>query len=184
MEKNSVQFLIIGLIVGFIAGALAVDRGIILSSSKKERLDDVTATSTKENVLEEVKNEEVEGAGDVNTQETRTTSGVVLSGKNTVDVEDQPAGNSVKISSIVLNEMGWVVIHEDASGKPGNVLGAALVFAGEHSLVPVELLRNTEKGKTYHVVLHTDNGDRVFDLKKDFPITDSAGNVQMLFTAE
>ncbi len=179
MDKKSVQFLIIGLVVGFIVGALAVDRGFILSSVGVSDNDD-TATSTVEKGIQDA-----EGATVDVGQDTRTTSGVVLSGKNTVDVENQSAGNLVTISLVELNQMGWVVVHEDAGGKPGNVLGAALVFAGEHSAVPVELLRKTEKGKTYYAMLHTDDGDKAFDLKKDKPIADSTGaTIQISFVAE
>lgn len=180
MDKKSVQFLIIGLVVGFIIGALAVDRGFILSSTNVSDKGD-TATSTIEKGIQDVE----EGISVDGNQDTRTTSGVVLSGKNTVDVENQSAGNIVTISSVELNQMGWVVVHEDVGGKPGNVLGAALVFAGEHNAVSVELLRKTEKGKTYYAMLHTDDGDKAFDLKKDRPIADSTGaNIQISFVAE
>ncbi len=179
MDKKSLQFLIIGLVVGFIVGALAVDMGFILSSARVDNEDD-TATSTVEKGIQDVDGATVDAV-----QDARTTSGVVLSGKNTVDVENQSAGNIVTISSVELNQMGWVVVHEDIGGNPGNVLGAALVFAGEHRVVPVELLRKTEKGRTYYAMLHTDDGDKVFDFKKDRPIADSTGtNIQVPFVAE
>ncbi len=179
MDKKSVQFLIIGLVVGFIVGALAVDRGFILSSVDVSGNND-TATSTVDKGEQDVAGTTV----DVD-QDTRTTSGVVLSGKNTIDIENQRAGNLVTISSVELNQMGWVVIHEEVGGKPGNVLGAALVFVGEHNAVSVELMRKTEKGKTYYAMLHTDDGDKVFDLKKDKPIADSTGAIiQISFVAE
>jgi len=182
MDTKSVQFLIIGLVVGFIVGALAVDRGFILGGNPLG--DELNGATTTPRGLGLPSTDTV-SSGASTGEDTTATSGIVLAGKNALDVENQPAGNTVTLPLVVLNQMGWVVIHEDAGDKQGNALGAALVFAGERSGVLVELLRSTVKGRTYYAMLHNDDGDKVFDLKKDLPIADSTGAViQMSFVAE
>ena len=163
MDTKNTWYLVAGLIIGFIIGALAVDKGIILQGSTALDGKGSTATSTEE--------------GDTSGLQT---SGIVLAGKNAIDINDQPAGMIVTAALTVLNEQGWVAIHEDANGEPGWILGATLVFAGERNNVAVELLRATEKGKTYYAMLHDDDGDKAFDMKKDFPIKDSTGSVIMM----
>ena len=179
MDTRNIQFLIIGLVVGFIVGALAVDRGFILGGIPAE--NEVDGATTTPRSLGLPKGTTSPGISDDET----TTSGIVLAGKNAIDVKNQPARSTVTIPLVILNEMGWVVIHEDDTGRPGNALGAALVFAGERSNIVVELLRPTVKGKTYYAILHIDDGDKIFDLKKDLPIVDSTGaTIQMSFVAE
>lgn len=168
MDTKNTWYLVAGLIIGFIVGALAVDKGIILQKSATLNENEDVATTTSDGSVSEVK-----------------TSGIVLAGKNALDVTDQPAGQSVIMALTVLNEQGWVAIHEDVSGEPGRILGATLVFAGERNNVVVDLLRKTVKGQTYYAMLHTDDGDKAFDIAKDLPIKDSTGNVIMMkFVAE
>lgn len=171
MDSKNAWYLIAGLVIGFVLGALAVDRGVILQRSPNVDDDEgaMTATSTDEAL----------------DMEEGRTSGIMLTGKNTLDVSDQLAGSLVNLSSVALNEQGWVAIHEDADGEPGWILGATLVFAGERNNVAVELLRPTLAGKTYYAMLHHDDGDKMFDIKKDLPIKDSTGSVLMMkFVAE
>ena len=75
----------------------------------------------------------------------------------------------------------WVAIHEDNAGKPGNILGASWVPAGEHLNVKVELVRQAVEGKTYHAMLHQDDGNAGagFDPKTDSPLTDTTGKLIM-----
>src|SRR3989344_4859874 len=44
---------------------------------------------------------------------------------NSVTVVNQAAGGMVKIDKVSLTSDGWVVIHEDRDGKPGNEIGRA-----------------------------------------------------------
>lgn len=92
-----------------------------------------------------------------------------------LSVSAQKAGESVVLDSVELTEVGWVVIHEDRGGAPGNALGAARFEAGVHTGVAVPLLRATVPGGLYYAIIHSDDGDRIFDIKKDLPLADSAG---------
>lgn len=108
----------------------------------------------------------------------------LTSSEDSILVTDQSEGVRVSLSSVVLKEGGWAVIHEDDNGAPGRILGAQLLAAGKWTDSTVELLRGTLAGQTYYAMLHSDNGDRAFDPKKDLPITDDEGNpVVMEFKA-
>src|SRR3990167_982770 len=121
MDTKSVQFLIIGLVIGFIVGALAVDRGFILGGNPLG--DELNGATTTPRDLGLPSAGTVSSSGASTDEDTTATSGIVLAGKNAVDAENQPAGSMVTLPLVVLNQMGWVVIHEDAGGKPGNALG-------------------------------------------------------------
>ena len=126
------------------------------------------------------------------TQESSTPSSTSLTGESALNmngasmlsVENQIAGSQVTIASLNVEKSVWVAIHEDNAGKPGNVLGAGH-FAKVTMSAVVDLLRNTIVGHTYYAMIHIDDGDGKFDLKKDMPLTDSSGAMVMTkFTAE
>ena len=93
---------------------------------------------------------------------------------NSISASGQSAGISAKIDSVKVEKLSWVAIHEDNNGAPGNILGAQLFESGEHSGT-VELLRGMLPGQTYYAMVHTEDGDRAFDPKKDLPLIDDAG---------
>ncbi|MBI2618427.1 hypothetical protein HYW58_03185 [Candidatus Kaiserbacteria bacterium] len=110
---------------------------------------------------------------DFDTGSTRLESDVIT-------VRNQNAGTRVVVDNIILEEDGWVVIHEGTVSQIGNALGAARFDKGEHSGV-VELLRSTVSGEMYRAVLYRDNGDRIFSLDNDFPFLQN-GNQPVLTT--
>lgn len=175
MDKKTSGYLIIGLVLGFIVGALAVDKGVILNGTSTNSPSE-TATST-DSVSEEVGEGEEGGVVEEN---ELPTAGVVVPGTNTVSVSNQKAGLSVALDSVTVSQQGWVAIHEDVNGNPGNILGATLAFVGERRNVNVDLLRATVAGKSYYAMLHSDDGDRAFDHKKDAPMKDSQGALIMV----
>ncbi|KKW21517.1 MAG: hypothetical protein UY71_C0028G0002 [Parcubacteria group bacterium GW2011_GWB1_52_7] len=121
------------------------------------------------------------GAAQTNSSGLGSSAGTsFILGKNAIAVEDQAPGNQVTISTAVFGEGGgWVAIHEDREGKPGNILGAQVFPAGETRDGFVDLLRPTVRG-VYYAMLHRDDGDRQFDHAKDAPITDNTGSVIMM----
>lgn len=94
----------------------------------------------------------------------------------TVSVATQAAGTSTMVALVVLDAVGWAVVHEVESGHILNALGAARLDTGEHANVVVELLRGTEPGREYAVVLYVDNGNKEFELRGDLPMIDAGGN--------
>jgi hypothetical protein len=101
-----------------------------------------------------------------------------------VSVQDQSAGDMVAIGRVDMTVDGWVVIHEDRDGAPGNILGAQRFDAGSYSGGQVELLRGTVAGGKYYVMLHADDGDKMFDHKLDMPITSGDKGITATFVAK
>lgn len=118
---------------------------------------------------------------------TNDSSGLVV-GKNAIYVADQVPGKSVKVSFASLEVPGFIVIHEDASGAPGKILGeSALLPAGENKNLPsIPLSRMTKDNETFYAMLHLDNGDGQFDATEDKPAQDKLDGapVMMIFTVD
>jgi len=78
-----------------------------------------------------------------------------------VMVQDQSAGMGVSITSMNLTRETWVAVRDSKS-----ILGAGRFSPGATSGT-VKLLRATEAGKAYQVVVYVDDGDKKFDFKVD-----------------
>lgn len=83
-----------------------------------------------------------------------------------ITVEDQPAGDSVRVSEAKLSRNSWIAVRDSM-----RIYGAARVNppAGGGTIgdISIPLLRNTVSGATYSVVVYADDGDNMFDFKKD-----------------
>lgn len=100
---------------------------------------------------------------------------------NAVVVADQTLGsdNTVTITGITADTDGWMVIHAQADGKPGPILGTAPVAAGENSALVVEI-DPSGATETLYAMLHVDagtTGEFEFPGGDDVPATDAEGNV-------
>lgn len=186
---SGTQKFIIGLIFGLVLGWGGTYLGANQSGGSKwkcgagESLDDCIArlevTRDAGNSMEEDDESMSDANGDaMKDTMVDTPAGVSVPGTNAVAVEDQLAGNTVEVTMVTLSAAGWVVIHEDNNGVPGRVLGAHRYDPGLY-LAEVELLRDTEVGNTYYAMLHTDDGDKQFDLSKDLPMLGADGKVIM-----
>ncbi|MGQ0741074.1 MAG: DUF7282 domain-containing protein [Alphaproteobacteria bacterium] len=109
------------------------------------------------------------------------SSGLIV-GENTIYVAEQPPGPSVSASLVRLRKRGFVVIHDDAAGRPGRILGASgLLAAGEtKNLPPVTLSRATRDGETIYAMLHFDNGNGKFDVADDKAVLDPESGAPMM----
>lgn len=75
-----------------------------------------------------------------------------------VTVSDQAIqDNTVTIASVVSSGPGWLVVHADANGAPGPVLGQTAVVDGENTNVVVTLAAEG-RTDTLYAMLHTDAG--------------------------
>lgn len=97
---------------------------------------------------------------------------------NRIIVSDQFPGNIVYISSVQLAQPGFVVIHKDNKGVPGDVIGYQYFDKGTYP-GKITLTSPTVENGTYYAMLHSDNADKKFDAAKDAPLKDSSGNVIM-----
>lgn len=102
-----------------------------------------------------------------------------------LSVTDQSAGMRVLVEMIDVAPPGvWAVVHERREGELGNALGATRV-RGPATEVAIELLRGTEAGQDYAVVLYRNEEQQSFALPGasvyvDF---DSGERVEARFTA-
>lgn len=114
----------------------------------------------------------------VNEGDRMGTVSSLLAGPNAVYVSDQPSGGSVVVTQSVFENGGYIVVHEDASGAPGAIVGnSEYLKSGGHSDVKISVSRSVENGERLYAMLHTDNGDQEFDPQEDEPITDENDNV-------
>lgn len=102
-------------------------------------------------------------------EETPTIAG----SHESVSVEDQAAGMTVRIKAATLAQIGWIAVR-DADGR---TLGAGRFEAGAHESVEVPLLRATIAGERYQVLIYVDDGDKIFDLHKDILVMRADGSV-------
>lgn len=97
--------------------------------------------------------------------------------ENAVIVSEQRPGMSITVSAVFLAKSGFVVIHEDAAGAPGSILGASVLLpAGESRDARVSLSRASKDGEKLHAMLHVDaNGNGAFDVLTDVPVQSRLG---------
>ncbi|MES2953071.1 MAG: hypothetical protein V4674_00740 [Patescibacteria group bacterium] len=96
---------------------------------------------------------------------------VAVQEQNDLVASDARPSDVVSVDSVTLAHGGFVVIHEDAQGVPGAILGAsAYLAAGMKTGVPVKLSRMTRDGELLYAMLHRDDGDQKFDPQYDLPV--------------
>jgi hypothetical protein len=167
-KKNLIISFIIGAIIGAGGYYLVVNSKVLnVKSSKKTEIKKDTG-----NTITNTKNKDTK---DKNTKNVITVD-KKISSVSSIVVKDQPAGLRVVIDSVTLEGSGWVAIHEDRDGELGNILGAQRFDAGTYKGL-VDLLRNTVEGGVYYAVIYSDDGDNLFDHKKDSLVTGKDGNV-------
>jgi len=74
-----------------------------------------------------------------------------------VSVSDQETSGKVSIAEIIAADPGWIVIHTEADGAPGPIVGYAAVNAGKNSQVEVEIDLEAATEKLF-AMLHLDAG--------------------------
>ena len=115
------------------------------------------------------------------TQKSAPSSPSTVTAGEAVNVSDQAPGSVVKVASVTLSQIGWLAVR-DAGGR---ILGAARFEPGVNTGVTIPLLRPTEVGQKYQVLVYVDDGDKVFDLHKDILVINADGSVAgTTFSAE
>lgn len=97
-----------------------------------------------------------------------------------VEVSDQSIENGmVTIDMVLSNGPGWIVIHVDADGSPGPVIGYAAVQDGINMSVPVDIDENSATD-TLFAMLHVDMGEEgVYEFPGEDAPEMADGNVVM-----
>jgi len=97
--------------------------------------------------------------GDTNGNAVRNVWYVVHPDAPAVEVADQPITDStVTVARAVVAEPSWIVIHADAEGRPGPILGQTLLTPGENRdvVVTIDVAGATP---TLYAMLHSDRGE-------------------------
>ncbi len=172
MSSNQKMLITFG--VGLIIGALAVWLWYEKSPG-----------STLENLMKQASSTEMVAGGNTTSGENTSllVTGLVGIGGG-LTVADQAAGTSVLVSTVDMPLDGWVAVHENTNGVPGNILGAHRYDKGHITDASITLLRGTVAGSAYFAVLYTDNGDRAFDPHVDMPMRTSSGMILASFVAK
>lgn len=112
------------------------------------------------------------------TNDDTDTTTPLTPGANSIIMSDQYPGNVVYVSSVQATAPGWLVIHKSVNGQPGAIIGSVYVNAG---IAParVNLTEPIIDGMSYFAMLHSDDGDKQFDVTKDLPVKDASGNTIM-----
>ncbi len=115
---------------------------------------------------------------------TKSPTASISTDANRVVISDQFPGNIVYVSSVQLENPGFVVIKKDNAGVPGEVIGSQYFDKGINP-GKVTLKSSTVEGGTYYAIIYSDtDGDKIFNEAKDMPVKDKTGNIIMkLFRA-
>ncbi len=191
-DKN--QKTVVAFIAGLLIGGLLVWVFSVAPGKKNNNALDTQGTTTDEQGAMTASTSDTNVTGDkgADTKMTNTTTmpaTTVATGAGSIVVEDQKAGWTVALGAVTMPVAnGWLVVHDtNADGSLGKILGAAR-YSSKEGLKPtaVSLLRATVAGKTYAVVVYSENGDHVFDPKNEdkLVMTADGKSVSDMFKAE
>jgi hypothetical protein len=97
-----------------------------------------------------------------------------------VAASNQPAGSSVEVSSMTLARKSWLAV----MASDGSILGAGL-FPADATSGTIPLQRDTVAGSTYEVVIYADDGDDIFNFRKDLLVMNTDKSpVGAMFTVQ
>lgn len=112
------------------------------------------------------------------TTDSSITDSSTASDSNRIVMSDQFPGNVVFLSSVTLANGGWVEIHKDNNGVPGEIIGSQYFEKGINT-GKITLTKPTVEGGLYYAMLHSDDGDKKFDAAKDLPLKNTKGDIIM-----
>lgn len=112
------------------------------------------------------------------TADQQKDSSPTTSSSAKIIVTNQIPGEVVLVAEVNMAEAGWVAIHDNNDGKPGNILGAGYLPSGTYINQMIPLLRGVVDGSSYLAIIHKDDGDKIFDYKIDTPVTNSLGQIE------
>jgi len=152
------------IIAGLVALVVIIGGGWLIARERSGTLVGANATSTESSTTETAST----GSSSTNPTPTPSVSPgktayvanpIVAASGQTVSVADQPAGSNVTIADVSVSQPTWVAVRDTTHWYPG-----AKLISKSAQNVMIPLLRNTVAGKTYEVVLFTDNGDGKFSI--------------------
>ena len=111
-----------------------------------------------------------------------TYSPVALEG-GSITVTDQDVVDTVTLNAELVAP-GWITIHFSMSGAPADVVGTSQYLeTGVYEDLLLTLDEEMTPGWAYIALLHVDDGDGVFDIQKDLPVSVNGEVVRPTFVA-
>lgn len=99
------------------------------------------------------------------------------SSENSIVISNQQPGSQVVVSRVNFSQPGYVVIRRSSQGIPGEVIGRSELISGSRTNLIILLNSLVDNGFILFAVLHTDDGDGVFEYpESDQPLRDTAGD--------
>lgn len=147
--------------------------GWLMIASKRAKTSIIMDTQTAASAAPSTDSDSAADTDAASATSKQTSQNTTVASGEAVSVLDQEAGKTVKVASVTLEKRGWIAVQDDKEWT----LGAQRLEAGAQKDVTVTLLRATEKGETYKVVVYVDNGNGTFDLHKDTLVTKADGSV-------
>jgi len=96
-------------------------------------------------------------------------------------VPEQAGGKNIFIESVTLEDNGYVVIHEDNDGNPGQIIAVSgLLPVGIRNNFLMDIDKEVFEGDSLFAMIHTDDGDGIFDAALDAPAKDTDGNIVLV----
>lgn len=115
-----------------------------------------------------------------------SAAGVATGHGNHIAAMPQVVDGQVVVESFFMLREGWIVIHADDGGDPGEILGHTDASMGSHEAVSVTVDDGKLPGDgtvTLWAVLHRDDGDGEFEPKEDPPLESFGSLAGTTFTA-
>jgi len=162
-EKQDGQKTIVAFIVGLLIGGMLVWAFSGPETIAPEAIDE-------EEVMED--EDSMEDMDSSDEEATETEAPTLSVGEGSVEVNDQPASNSIELASATYPvSEGWIGVRDYSEGNLGLIKGVAR-FSESQGLVPDEiiLVAPTVAGREYAVVIYTEDGDFDFNLAGDVQI--------------
>jgi hypothetical protein len=162
-EKQDAQKTIVAFVVGLLIGGMLVWAFSGPADVKKD-MDDKATTEESTEKTDEAKPDD---------QASEEAAPVTLKvGEGKVEIKDQEASSLISLegAEYPVSE-GWIGVRDYTDEKLGMILGVVR-FSESQGLVPSNIIlqRPTTAGKTYAVVIYTEDGDRDFNLAGDVQI--------------
>jgi len=148
MKKKNIIFIVVGIVCIILIGYFLGGKEIALAPSKSLKSD---STNKEKTII--------------------TPSAKII-------ISNQIPGEIILVAKVTMAADGWVAVHDNNNDKPGNILGAYFLPTGIYEDTMIPLLRGVVDEKSYFVIIHKDDGDRVFDYKIDTPEINSAGQME------
>lgn len=122
-----------------------------------------------------------EEAGGETTPREDNFTGMMRLGPNAIYLDTQTAGiDEVLVGIVAMEQPGFVVIHADDNGTPGEIIGFSTLLTEGGQGFTVSVDRPLVDGGVYYAVLYTDDGDGMFGAKVDSQVVDAEGSVILM----